>query len=138
VATLWRFYGFKSPNGSRPVDEWYKNDLPDEAKFAFRAALKDAQKISDFSQWLCFKRFLKGKLRRYHIWELWFSCGDGREYRVLGIFGSERKQVIFLIGCYHKGRVYTPPDALYSAFNRARALAAGNATTYERKIPTNQ
>jgi len=138
VPTLWRFYGFKASNGSRPVDEWFKNGLSDEAKFAFRAALKDAQKIADPNDWLCFKRFLRGEYRKYRIWELWFSCGDGRQYRVFGVFGPARKQVTLLIGCYHKGRVYTPADALDSAFDRARALIEGNATTYERKIPTDQ
>ncbi len=138
MPTLWRFYGFKSPNGSRPVDEWFRNDLSDAARFAFRDALKDAQKIADPNCWLCFKRFLKGKYRKYHIWELWFSCGDGRQYRVLGVFGSARKQAILLIGCYHKGGVYTPANALDSAFDRARALAEGSASTYERKIPTDQ
>ena len=132
----WRFFGFKSGN-NRPVDDWYKG-LSEEAKFAVRDGLKDARKIEDPRNWLCFKRYLKGKLRKYKIWELWFSCGDNRQYRLLGIFGSERKQAIFLVGCYHKERVYTPADALETAFNRARDLSEGRAEIYERKIPTDQ
>jgi hypothetical protein len=131
----WKFYGIRYPNGNQPLDDWFRDDLSDEAKFALIDALKDAQKIEDPRNWLCFKRHLKGKYKKRRIWELWFSCGDNREYRLLGIFGSARKQAIFLIGCYHKGSVYTPADALDSAFKRAGDLLEKKATTYERKIP---
>lgn len=132
----WRFFGFESGD-SRPVDDWYRT-LSDEAKFAVRDGLKDAQKIDDPSNWLCFKGYLKGKLSKYKIWELRFSCGDNRQYRLLGLFGPGRKQATFLIGCHHKGRVYTPTDALDTAYKRARELSEGKAGVYERKIPTDQ
>lgn len=118
------------------MDDWFLHDLSEEAQFAFRDALKDAQKIDSPTNWLCFKRHLGGKFRKYKMWELWFSCGDNREYRVLGVFGRERKQAILLMGCYHKGRVYTPAEALETAFQRARDLEQERVTIYERTIPT--
>jgi len=112
-------------------------NFSEAAQFALISALKDAQKLKTLEIGM-FKRHLKGKYRQRRIWELWFDCGDKREYRLLGIFGPERKQVTFLIGCYHKGRNYTPDDALDSAFKRAGDLTDGKATTYERKIPTDR
>ena len=134
----WRFFGIRYPNGTQPLDDWFLDDLSEAAQFALIDALKDAQKIDDPHNWLCFKRHLKGKYKKRRIWELRFSCGDNREYRLLGVFGSERRQAIFLMGCYHKGRVYTPADALDSAFKRAGDLAEKRVTTYERKIPTDR
>lgn len=134
----WRFFGIEYQNRTRPVDDWFKNDLSDDAKFALRDTLRDAQKIEIPTHWTCFRKFLKGKYAKYKIWELEFSCGDNLKYRVLGVFGSERKQAIFLVGCHHKGKVYTPTDALDSAFTRARDLATKKATIYERKIPTSR
>lgn len=138
IPSTWRFFGIRYPDsGRQPLDDWFR-ELSDEARFALIAALKDAQKIENPVDWLCFKRYLQGKYKKYRIWEIWFSCSDNREYRLLGIFGPVRKQAIFLIGCYHKARVYTPADALDSAFRRARDLADGKVTTYERKIPTDR
>jgi hypothetical protein len=130
----WRFYGFESLSRTRPVDDWYRDELTEDAQFALRDSLKAAKKVDDFTDWLCWKRFLSGKYRKYKIWELWFSCADKREYRLLGVF-RPKKQAIIVLGCYHKGGVYTPTDALETAFNRAKALAEMSATTYERKIP---
>ena len=134
----WRFYGIRYANGTQPLDDWFLHDLSEPAQFALIDALKDAQKIENPTDWLCFKRHLKGKLQKYKVWEIWFSCGDGRQYRVLGVIGSERKQAVFLMGCYHKSRVYTPSGALDTAFRRARDLDQKRVTVYERKIPTNR
>jgi hypothetical protein len=132
--SLWRFYGIRYPNGTQPLDDWYRDDLSEDAQFALIDALKDAQKIENPHDWLCFKRDMKGDLRKYKVWELKFNCGDNREYRILGVVGTERKQAIFLMGCYHKGSVYTPTAALETTFKRARDLAQGKVTLYERKI----
>lgn len=138
VPGVWRFFDFRAPNGANPIADWYKNDLSDDAKYAFVDTLKDIEKIESPNNWLCFKRFLAGKYRKYRIWELWFACGDKRQYRILGIFGPNRKQATLLVGCFHKGSVYTPPDSLDLSYTRARALSEGTAGRYERKIPTSR
>jgi hypothetical protein len=129
----WRFYVIRYPTGKQPVDEWALS-LSEQARFALADALKDAHKIENLTDWLCFKRWMKGKLKKYKVLELRFSCGDKREYRLLGVVGDERKQMIFLLGCHHKGSVYTPTAALETAFNRARDLYNQEVTIHERKV----
>ena len=136
--TLWRWYGIEYPSRYRPVDVWYRDELSDEAKFAVRDALKDAQKIDNPRNWVCFKRFMQGDLKKHKVWELQFDCGDNIPYRLLGVFGDERKQAIFIIGCYHKGSTYTPTGALKTAYERARDVKEKRVALYERKIPTDQ
>jgi hypothetical protein len=132
----WRFYVIKYPTGTQPVDDWAINDLSDSARFALNDALKDAQKIDEMTDWLCYKRRMKGKLAKFKVFEIRFQCGDKREYRLLGVPGKERKQVVFLMGCYHKGRTYSPADALNTTLKRAKDLKAGRVTIHERKIRT--
>lgn len=130
----WWFCVITYPNGSNPVDRWAIDDLSDAARFALNDALKDARKIDEMTDWLCYKRRMKGKLAKYKVWELRFQCGDKREYRLFGVTGNERKQAIFLMGCYHKGGVYTPADALNTTLRRAKDLKEKKAAIYERKI----
>ena len=80
----WRFFGYRAPDGNRPVDKWFW-ELSEECRINFRDALKDAQKIAQITNWLCFKRSMKGKLGQYHIWELRFNCGDKK--RAQGSWG---------------------------------------------------
>ena len=132
----WSFYVIRYPNGTLPVDDWFLDDLSDAAQFALRDALKDAQKIAEMTDWLCYKRRMKGELGKHKVFEIRFQCGDKREYRVLGVVGEERKQVIFLMGCYHKGGTYTPTDALETTLKRAKDLKNKKVTIHERKIRT--
>lgn len=122
-------------NDSNPVEDWRANDLSDEADLDFNAVLKNIHKVENPIHWVPLKRFLKGKYAQYRIWELEFKADD-RQYRVLGNFGRERKQAVLLMGCYHKAKVYTPHNALDSAFDRARWLSEGRAKLRERKVKT--
>jgi hypothetical protein len=133
----WRFYVIKYPNGTQPVDDWAMNDLSDAARFALNDALKEARKIDEMTDWLCFKRRMRGgDLAKHKVFELRFQCGDKREYRLLGVVGEQRKQVVFLMGCYHKGRAYTPANALETTAQRAKDLKDRKVAIYERKIRT--
>ena len=130
----WRFWDFSFLNDSNPIEDW-RNDLSDEARLSFNSVLKNIRNIENPIHWTPLKRFLRGKYAKHRIWELEFKA-DGRQYRILGNFGKERKQAVLLVGCYHKTRVYTPPDALDSAFDRARWLIEGRAKLRERQIRT--
>jgi len=130
----WRFWDFVFLNDSNPIEDW-RVALSDEGKLNFNAVLKNIRNIENPIHWTPLKRFLKGKYVKYRIWELEFKA-DGRQYRVLGNFGKERKQAVLLVGCYHKNRVYTPPDALDTAFDRGRWLTEGRAKLRERQIRT--
>lgn len=131
----WVFWDFTFLNNSNPIEDWRVSDLSDEAKFAFNSVLKNIRNVDNPIHWVSLKRFLKGKYAKYKIWELEFKA-DGRQYRVLGNFGNTRKHAVLLVGCYHKTKVYTPPDALDSAFNRARWLSQGRAKLSERTVRT--
>ena len=115
------------------MDDWYQG-LSDEAQIELRTQLKDAQKIENPKDWLCFKKFLVGKLRDYKLWEIEFKCGDNIQYRLIGMFGDERKQAVFVMGCYHKGKVYDPPDALNTAYTRARDVKRRKQTYMNEKF----
>lgn len=128
----WRFFDWVQGD-SRPIQDWYENELSDAAKLLFDGLLKVNHKTELPIRWLGFKRFLQGKLRKEKIWELEFKA-DGKAYRVLGVFGAVRKEAVIIIGCYHKGSVYTPTGALETAYKRARSLADGGASYVERTI----
>ena len=118
-----------------PIEDWYLNDLSIAGKLAFDALLKNTVKTENHLEWSGFK-YPHGELRRERIWQVVFGA-DGRQYRVLGVFGSLRKQAVLLVGCYHKGKVYTPPNAFDTAIKRAKTLREGKAGTRERKIKFN-
>lgn len=134
VPKTWRFFDFLSANGANPIEGWYQRDLSYGAQFEFDAMLKECQKTEKHTDWLHYKGHLKGKCSDYNIFELYFSCGDKLQHRVLVKFGPGRKQLTLLVGCYHKGRVYTPSNALDIAYKRARLLSREEAYYYERKI----
>jgi phage-related protein len=127
---LWSFFDYVEA-GTNRIEGWYQG-LSQEGMDAFDALLKNTQKIQDHLQWGGFK-FLKGKPKEERIWQLDFRA-DKRQYRLLGVFGSVRKQAVLILGCYHKGESYTPKEALETACKRAKALREGRATTYGRTI----
>ena len=130
---VWTFWDFAYTSNSNPIEDWYQNDLSDESRFDFDNLLKNICQIENHLEWGCFRCMMKGKLREQRIWELGFAS-EGRQYRLLGKFGSTRRTVVLLAGCYHKQKVYTPADALNSAYLRSKALSEGNANYHERKI----
>jgi hypothetical protein len=130
LVTRWSFFDYVE-GGANRIDEWYQA-LSQEGKDTFEALLKNTQKIEDHLQWGGFK-YLKGEPKKERIWQLDFRA-DKRQYRLLGVFGSIRKQAVLILGCYHKGDAYTPREALDTTCKRAKALREKRATTYERKI----
>ena len=95
--------------------------------------LKINAKTENPLHWLGFK-YMQGALKSEKIWQLSFHDAAG-QVRVLGVFGK-RKEAILLIGCFHKGTVYTPPSALETALSRASGFKNGMVKLYERKIRT--
>jgi phage-related protein len=129
--TLWSFFDYVS-DGRNLIEEWYQKELSEEAQITFDTLLKNQQKIESVLNWTGFK-YLKGKPKEERIWQLDFIA-DKRQYRLLGVFGMERKSAVLILGCYHKGDNYTPRDALEMARKRAKTLREGKAGTNERKI----
>ncbi len=135
---VWSFVDFVYPidsnptNDSNPIEDWYSG-LSEEAQDDFDGLLRDAHKTESHLNWIGWKRFLKGAARPERIWELQFVA-DNRQYRILGKFGSVRKQAILLCGCYHKQGNYTPTDAIETACKRSKALKNGDGRLHERQI----
>jgi hypothetical protein len=131
VVVRWSFHDYVE-GGQNPIKNWYDNNLTDAGRFGFDALLKDRAKTANHLEWGL--KPLQGEAKKVHIWELKFLA-DGKQYRVLGVFRAA-KQAVLLVGCYHKGKVYTPPNALDTAVERAKALRdkKTGVTTSERKI----
>ncbi len=130
VQDQWTFWDFQYSKDSNPIEDWCES-LSEEASSAFDTLLRVLRTTDSHLQWLGFKGFLRGKLKQERIWELEFRANK-RQYRVLGKFGQIRKRAVILVGCYHKGRVYTPADALGQAYKRAKLLAEGRVMICER------
>lgn len=127
----WSFHDYLE-GGQNPMGTWYSDDLSESGRYRFDSLLKNTAKTENHLQWGGFK-LLKGEPKKHHIWQLDFIA-DARQYRVLGVFGSVRRQAVLLVGCYHKGKVYTPPNAVETACTRANKLQNKKAGTIERKI----
>lgn len=128
----WGFSDFLYTNGDNPIEEWHSG-LSEDARFIFDKILKDCRKTELHTDWVAFKRYLKGKCEKHRIWELEFRS-DKRQHRVLCVFDPDvGKRVVLLIGCYHKQSVYTPKNALTEACNRA-AIFKRERNSRERKV----
>jgi hypothetical protein len=127
---FWSFADYVE-GAQNPIQNWYASELSEAARFQFDSVLKNTAKIQNQLQWGGSK-LLKGEPKKYGIWQLDFNA-DGRQYRVLGVFQPGHRAVL-LIGCYHKGRVYTPHNALETACKRAKKLIEKRATTIDRQI----
>jgi hypothetical protein len=130
-STVWLFEDFVHPNGSNPIQEWL-NQQSDEVQEMFNSVLKNMRDTEQHIDWVSWRRFLQGEARKHRIWEIGFQA-EGRQYRVMGVFAG-RKLVILLAGCYHKGKVYTPHDAIDSAIKSTRALKEGAGKTSARQV----
>lgn len=52
-----------------------------------------------------------------------------RQERALGFFDDEEGVFVIVLICYHKGRIYTPPDAIATAHRRIAQIRSHTATT---------
>ena len=134
LPAYWSFFDYVE-DGANRIEEWYQQQLSQDGRDAFETVLKNTRKIQDHLHWGGFK-YLKGRPKEERLWQLDFWA-DKRQYRLLGVFGEVRKQAVLILGCYHKGDVYTPKEALETACKRAKALREKRAKTSERKIRDN-
>lgn len=121
------------PGARNEIEDWYCN-LSEIGQDLLTSLLKSNQKVDSPINWVGVK-FLKGKYKKERLWELRFFA-DNRQQRLIGTFGSNRKEAILLIGCYHKERDYHPRSCLDTAFELAKAAKKGG-NTCERKIEQN-
>ena len=134
-APQWSFFDFVYLGGRKPISDWYENEISDRGRFSFDALLKNNQKTPNHLEWGGFEKHMKGLLKGHQIWQ-WKIPGEV-QYRMLGVFNGPKKAV-FLMGYYHKGGVYTPPDALETALQRKKLLERRECMLDERKVKTDQ
>jgi hypothetical protein len=126
----WKFSDYA---GGYDIEAWY-GTLSEDAQDIFNSLLKINANIPIPLHWQGAK-FLQGKYKQGGIWE-WRFFADERQQRLLGIFGEERRRVIFLVGCSHKDSNYTPTDCLNIALKRAKQVRQNKAKLNEHTIPT--
>ena len=129
---LWRFFDYRE-NSHNVIEPWYRG-LSEGGQDIFENILKQNGKTPVPIHWGCCKP-LQGKYKQEGIWE-WRFFADDRQQRLLGIFGNNRREAIFLIGCSHKDDVYTPPGCLDTALDRAKEVRKG-AQVDERTVEEN-
>jgi len=132
---LWSFWDFVYLSGKNPIEDWYNNEISDRARFSFDALLKLHQNIQNYLEWPGAEKQMRGMLKGHQVWQ-WRIAGE-LQYRMLGAFHGS-KRAVFLMGYYHKGDNYTPPDTLETALKRKKLLDRGECELAERKIKTNQ
>jgi hypothetical protein len=129
---LWRFCDF-AENGKNVIEPWYQG-LEEFGQDIFDSLLKQNAKTPLPIHWGCCK-VLQGESKAEGIWE-WRFFSDNKQQRVLGVFGTRRKEAIFLIGCSHKDDIYTPPKCIEIARRRAKEARKG-ANFEERSFEQN-
>ena len=132
---LWTFYDFGYLGGRTPIFDWYENEISDRARLSFDALVKNNQKIPNQLEWSSVDKQMQGILKGHQVWQ-WRIPGE-LQYRMLGVFHGLKKAV-FLMGCYHKGRKYTPTDALGTTLERKKLLEKGDCKLHERPIKLDQ
>ncbi|HKT13417.1 MAG TPA: hypothetical protein VJW77_16480 [Terriglobia bacterium] len=125
----WRYFDYV-PGARNEIEDWYRG-LSEDAQDLLASLLKTNQKVDSPINWVGL-RFLKGKYKEERLWELRFFA-DNRQQRLIGTFGNNRKEAIFLIGCYHKEGDYHPRNCLDTALRLAKAAKKGG-NTCERKV----
>lgn len=128
---FWKFFDWVDSDGSNPIEKWLAGES-DEVRMLFNSVLKEARKRRNYLDWPCFRHKMGGKPGDEGVNELGFRA-DGRQYRLLVKFDGVLQAVI-LCGCFHKGKRYTPADALETSVKRAKALSQGKAGRHERTI----
>jgi hypothetical protein len=128
VQQQWTYFDFGDE-----IENWY-GGLSEGGQDVFDALLKANAKASLPLHWGGCK-MLQGDCKEEKIWE-WRFFADGKQQRLLGVFGQKQKTAIFLIGCSHKDEVYNPSECLATAIKRAKQVKQG-AKLNERKVRTN-
>ena len=129
----WRVFDY-GPEGSSAIQKWYDNELSLGAQTIFDAMLKALRYVPDPALWVGNRGHLKGKPAAEGVFELGFRA-DKRQYRVFCVT-RPRRELVLLLGCYHKQDDYKPTEALATGTLRAKKVREGKAVVCERKIDT--
>ena len=127
----WKVFDY-GPEGSSAIKKWYDDELSLGAQATFDALLKALRRVPDPSLWVGNRGHLKGKAATESVFELGFKA-DKRQYRIFCVTRPGR-ELILLLGCYHKQDNYKPAEAIATGTLRAKNVREGKAVICERKI----
>lgn len=131
----WSFFDFVYLSGGTPIQDWY-DALSDHGQLLVNGLIKINRNIENPVNWQRWKKYMGGELKGHKIWQLEFFS-EGRQHRLLGVFDGA-KRAIFIMGYYHKGKIYTPPDALETALKRKKLVERRECILNERKVKVSQ
>lgn len=125
----WKFRVYVSANNRCDVQKTI--DSYDEyGTYAFQRAIEHLA-ITPIAQW---QEPQAKKLKNEDpLYEVRYKANN-RQERGLGYFAAEQQAFIITLICYHKGRVYEPPDAFKTARRRMDQIKGGSATSVPLKI----
>lgn len=125
----WKFRTYQSPTGRNDVQQTI-DGYDDYGREAFSRAVAHLA-VSDQSQW----HAPHGKKLKNEdpLYEIRYKA-DNRATRALGFFATDGCTFLIVFICYHKDRVYKPPQAFESAHKRIAQIAAGAASTVPLQI----
>lgn len=129
---LWALLSFETDFGTNVVESW-DAEKTFEAEIAFNELVKNARKTKDHFQWTSWRHPMRGEAGKLGLVELGFKA-SGRQYRVLSIFDGT-KRLVMLSVCYHKGKIWTPKEAVETAMKRAKQVLAKKAKLNVIQIP---
>jgi len=117
------------PNQNRnAIKDWYDGlSKPAQADFLTLVSQLEVLKNWTMPEF----RPLRGKNFK-GLGELRFRI-EKKHHRVIG-FASKQDEYVLLIGCFHKGDVYNPRDALETAIKRKKLVESGEGRICEHKV----
>ena len=122
----WDFQEYQSATGKCPVSEWYKalspKNLARADRFMRIARRLERLEMPDFKK-------LQGKKFKGLLEARW-PGEDGVPHRIF-CYVPSGKHLIFLCGCTHKDRRYSPTNAKETAVKRRKAIKDRRASTRE-------
>jgi hypothetical protein len=132
VVRKWNFRQYVSPypNERPAIDDWRKKLPQGPFKTDLDQFLRTLAKMATWPSGHLDS--LKGKQNK-GLTELRWTSGK-IEHRIIGYQiadSGDRSCYLMLLGCTHKGRVYTPAEAISTAQDRRNLIQTGRATTSE-------
>lgn len=124
----WKFRTFVSHTG--------RNDVQDEIdgydEYAIESFSRAVQHLAITPKVQWHEPQAKKLKNEDPIYEIRYQV-QKRATRALGYFQGDDTFTIVLV-CYHKGKVYKPPDAFKSAHGRIAKIEKGDGTTIPLKV----
>jgi hypothetical protein len=129
---LWTFMDFVASNGTNHVRKWYRKELTIQQESDLDELIRILGKMEAWSR-DDFK-WLSGNLQ---------GLGEVRlknkpPIRLIGCKGRHDREIVFLIGCFHKDNRYEPPNALDTALSRKRDFEQNRGSLVDHDSDDNE